>query len=526
MTIMSPSEPFPRYTRGMNRLPPTLLLVALVLGASSRISGASAQEKASAAPPRQGAALAAAEAARARAEEERNRVGRLFPIPLGTAEEREALRLLYEKGLRTTSRRYVGLVRVKDPLEKYRASGNPANIPDPRRGGRSNNASDRVTNLLLGWLLYGDENARDEAVAVASWLAEILDEQDNGHVQRHPTLGLAAIAARDDAMRARLLSAFLGSLHRLENSRFFVDDPGGASWMIGMAGVRPFARAVGAAHRMVQVLERLVAEGYLGKDVACGDPFPFATPADFAARARERLEVMCSWRKTMGDDQKRGWQTEPGGWFSKGDVTLWPYLAERETRGEHVTWFHVGCIWPYEMLVIDTHSAGLPDIARLRTRELASWALEIGYDGGHSGMTGRNLRSSRGTFYPGAPGLGRPYRLRPEGERRSGEAAYALAPALFYARGSLDRRRKELRKHLRTSECTTYPGEVSWPTLLVLQVWSTTRNEEKAESESGSEAREPAGGADPSSEAREPDPTPGSLPKTDPPTDTEPPRRP
>lgn len=402
------------------------------------------------------------------AEEKRDLVGSLFPIPLGTKSLREESRALYEKAFATANWRYTPMNRIPDPLEKFKATGDERQIPDPRRGGRSNNASDRITNHLLGWLLYGDQRAREAALVQALWLAQVPNEQDHGHVQRHPVMGLAAMAADRQETRLRLLSAFLDSYSRLQNSRFFVDDPGNESWMIGMAGVRPFLRAVGAAHRFVHVLSKLVEHGHLGAREL--DPLivKFKEPDKFLERVQDRLLQFCLWRKKLGDQEKRGWQTEPGAWLKGRKVKNWPYLSEREVLGNHVTWFHVGCLWPYEMLVVETHWGKLPTIARLRTEEIATWALEIGYDGGHIGMTGRNLKSSKGTFHPQNPLLQRPFRKANRNQRLQGESAYSVAPALYFSKMSEAKRKQELRRHFRTTKSASYPGEISWATLLVL----------------------------------------------------------
>ncbi len=403
---------------------------------------------------------------------EKDRVGKLFPIPLGTAKERAIARKLYEKALVPAGRRYMAALQVKDPLERYVRTGDEKSIPDPRRGGRGNNDSDRITNNLLGWLLYGDEKARDNAVNLANWLVQIPDKQDHGHLQRHPAIGLTAIAARDGETRAALLNGFQVAFHRLQNSPFFQDDPENEKWMIGMGGVRPFVRAAGAAFRFSQVFEALVEQGYLTPEMLKEVPFTFETTQDFLAVVEGRLLQFCSWRKVAGDTSKRGWQTDPGEWVKTRDLITWPYLASRNPKGRYVTWFHLGCLWPYEMLVIETHSPGLAPLIKERTREIATFALEVGYDGGHSGMTGLNLKSTSGTFHPDNKKLWTAMRARTREDRLGGEAAYSLAPALYFAKAIVSARQRQLRRHLRVTKAVSYPGEVSWATLLVLATWS------------------------------------------------------
>jgi hypothetical protein len=399
-------------------------------------------------------------------EPRRDAVGRLLPLSLGSESGRQSWAALFERILSRAGRSYRPTETLSDPLSEYRASGDRRDIPDPRAGGRGNNASDRITNLILGWLLEGDALAREQALLLAEWLAEVPEYQDHAHVQRHSALALCALATPDPVQRERLLDAFLVSFRILQQSRFFNYDDD--HWMIGMAGVRPFLRAQGAVHRCSFYLERLLEMGALTPERVAAAGFPFATTDDLLDRADDRLAQFFSWRKVSGDNEPRGWQTDPGGWQQGMLVNFWPYLDSRIPSGRDSTWFHYGQILPYEMLVMRTYSpARFRPLFEARAAETCEWALSIGVDFGFPFSTGLNMVSRRDWFYPTNPALQAPFRTWTEQQREdNGESVYCLVPCLSFVRDLAEYRRQAWLLHARTSSFSDFEGEVSFPMLL------------------------------------------------------------
>lgn len=394
-------------------------------------------------------------------------VGSLFPFPMSTAEDRETAAFRYGEMLRRSFVSYVYEEIVEDPLEQFRASGDRSKIPSPTSGGRGNNANDRLTNRILGWLLFDDDVALESALNISDWLAEALDRQDHGHVQRHPSLALAALATSDEVQKERLLSAFLSSFHTLQVSRFWRPE----NWQVGLSGVRPFFRAVGAAHRFSYHFDKLRELGEITDEQIASYDFPFASTSDLLDLVGERLAEFLSWRKVLGDDEPRGWQTDPGGWRPGSAVTFWPYLDSREPSGRNSTWFHYGQIIPFETLVIKVfYPERFTQLIADRASEVAEWALLLGSDLTFGHSTGFNMVSRRDWFFPTNPQLQRQFRYWTEDEKDvNGENVYCLMPAVYWVRGYYEFKRTTLRGHVNSSKFSTFAGEVSFAGYLA--VW-------------------------------------------------------
>lgn len=395
-------------------------------------------------------------------------VGSLLPLPLGSTSERQRLRELYAGLLSDGGRSFVPLSLVTDPLFEFKQTGDRRTIPDPRAGGRGNNANDRLTNCLLGWLLYGERNSLEQGLLVAEWLAGAPEYQDQGHVQRHPSLALAAIASPDPGQQQRLISGFLGSLSRLQGSRFWGERD---DWSIGLAGIRPFLRSVGAAHRFVYFLRALRVRNLVTEEQIAAHQLPFSDPEQWLDRVQERFREFCTWRKTLGDQAPRGWQTEAGQWSYGDPITHWPYLDSRDPAGRDSTWFHYGQIFLYECLSVKLfYPDRFENLFELRAQEVAEWSLLIGTDLLGSNPTGMNVRSRRNWFYPTNPQFGRPFRQWTTGEKTQwGESVYCLLPSLSFVRG-FDRLRDEVAQvHTRTSSFSNFEGEVNCAALM--SVW-------------------------------------------------------
>lgn len=407
----------------------------------------------------------------------RNAVGALLPVPLRTPSERGKMRQLHDEMLAVTGASYRQMTVESDPLREFRRTGDRGTIPNPTRGGRENNNNDRLTNLILGWLLYDDPIARRSALNVAEWLAESLERQDHGHLQRHPSLALAALITPDPELSDTLLDAFLKSYQTLQHSKFWWEE----NWMIGMTGVRPFFRAVGAAHRYTWILNRLVAEGYLTDDQLDRMDFRFDDTESFLNRVDDHFSEMLHFRKVPGDDEPRGWQTDPGGWYPGLPVTFWPYLDSREPAGRNSVWFHYGQIIPFEMLSIKIyHPERFTPLFADRTAEIVEWALEIGSDLLGEEATGRTLRSRSNWFFPTNPVLSEPFRFRSIAEKKEdGERTYCVLPAIYFVRDRLSTRIRAATMHVETSGFTTFPGEVSFAAMLTL--WQASLDMERRE---------------------------------------------
>lgn len=400
----------------------------------------------------------------------KDEVGSLLPIPLQSPRQRALMRRLHDVMLAETGFEYRQMTVAKDPLKEFKRTGDRSTIPNPTRGGRGNNSNDQLTNLILGWLLYNDSVARDSALNEAEWLAASLDRQDHGHVQRHASIALAALAAPTPAQRDRLLNSFLLSYRTLQNSKFWQDE----NWTIGMTGVRPFFRAVGAAHRFAWISNRLLRNGSITQLQMDRTGFRFEDSASFLKRVDERLTEMLSFRKVAGDEAQRGWQTDPGGWNVNLPVTFWPYLDSKEPSGRNSTWFHYGQIIPFEMLTIKVyHPERFTPLFSGRAAEVAEWALEIGADFVGEGATGYNLRSRSNWFYPSNPVLQEPFRNRSEaGKVEDGEQEYCFLPAIYFVRNRVETRSHAAVTHVRSSGFTTFNGEVSFAGLMAL--WQAT----------------------------------------------------
>ncbi len=401
----------------------------------------------------------------------RNAVGSLFPFSLDRPHLRARARQLYSSFLARGQQSYVPNDEITDPLGAFKQSGDRSAIPDPRSGGRGNNSNDVLTNRILAWLLYEDEAALEDGLLHAEWLVEVLDQQDHAHVQRHPTLALYALATRDAGQRERLLNGFLSSYRTLQSSRFWVDREG---WMIGLAGIRPFLRACGAAHRFAFNLERLIDLGVVTREQVEAVGLVFGNDTDgFLDRVSSRISEFMSWRKMEGDQEPRGWQTSPGEWRPGDSVTFWPYLDSRVVSGRDSTWFHYGQIFSFEMLSIKAYyPQRFHSIFQRRTSEVAEWAFVIGADFLSESSSGRHMVSRRDWFFPTNPQLQIPFhQYTSDDQDLHGENTYCLLPGFYFVRGYTGWKSWAVSQHVASSKFSLFDGEVNFAALMTLYLW-------------------------------------------------------
>lgn len=320
---------------------------------------------------------------------------------------------------------------------------------NPRSGGIENNYPS-TAHALMAYLIMDDRLALEQAVAIGNWLYVQRDGWDRAHRQRIPWL--AAVADVADAAGVAgtepLRAAFNYDVGRTVNEKYLVSFVG--------SNTRPLIRTLGAAVMLAEVAMGEVASDSL------------VTMRDRALR---------QWGGWANADWKPGvrwgWLGDDDGFWDDDDPAWkrFPYLGGGDPvdSASDDTWFHYGCVVPYEAMIAELF-ADLSWDVRDSVARMARHALAYGYDPS-SGLTLKSIGFKKGGDNTGcmAPGFhDGPWKKESEAvqERYMEMSHFDLAPALFAAGRDREERKTALVEWGKRCRAIGREGEVPLGTLL------------------------------------------------------------
>ena len=368
---------------------------------------------------------------------------RLVPF-LGTVEECQRKLVAYKAALAESGRRHVPLRAAHVPKPGW----------DFNSGGEGNQQDDPLRHYL-SWLWFGDEFAIQSMFAILSYLAENMDKDpngrhtgyQNGHGQRHPNFGLAALVARergDKALSKKMIDAEID---------LYARNLGSKEWKsTGPTTFRPGCRFLSTTARLVHDVALLQNEGLIHPNQFPGLASPSAVLAKLVEWAKRWFWEM------QGSGGGAGWTVAPGLYRFDVEERDWLYWGQSTSDSEEkqVTAFMHYSIFPRDVAIALEWIKDLidEDTRRLwirRLRDMSTWALAVAYDP----VSGLSKRAQ--DWSPDILVRRGPFRLYASAD--SGERTHSIALTILASRAPVERRRRELVNALQMG-MKLAPGEV------------------------------------------------------------------
>lgn len=232
------------------------------------------------------------------------------------------------------------------------------------------NQIDHLLRWQLAWLFFKDAKARESSWNFARHLAKNLDDEQNGHGQSFPGLAMIALDTPSPADRKLLIDAYILYYGRKLNDK---------EWKsVGPTTFRPGTRFMGCCARLSHDMALMQEAGLVHPN-----QFPTKGPAWLGEAIQMWVD---SWFGMVRSTGTKGWIVKPGAYAAKKDERRWLYWSAKTSASEetNVTWFMHGHVFPRECMVaalwLKKPMAWFPKLLKDRGRDMATWALAVGFD--------------------------------------------------------------------------------------------------------------------------------------------------